>query len=72
MFIYKYKKIAKLNEITNLCNKLHVKYRASEAGISILNDKIKFFSIDEIYLDNTECINYIKSVADPSLQTYFL
>ena len=66
----KYKKMARVNEMIALAQSLSVDYRASTFGISILTkDTAKFFTTDEIYLNNKGCVKYIKRVAHPSLQT---
>ena len=72
-FVVKYKKNIVRNEVTELCIKLHVRFRNGDIGISILtDDTAKFFSLDELYHDNGKsCKKYIKQCANADLQTYF-
>ena len=69
----KYKKFSIINSCSDLAISLQVKYRASNLGISIFdkyNSCWRFFPLEEIYLTKgVNCKNYIKEVADPSLQT---
>lgn len=64
------KKVAKMNECMLLAVSLNVEFRCSLRGISILHGtSAKFFDIDKLYLDNSDCKKYIKECASPDLQT---
>lgn len=70
MHVIKRKKIAKMNECSTLANSLGVKFRCSPRGMSVLNGtSAKFFSIDKLYSDNSECKKFIKECASSELQT---
>lgn len=64
------KKIAKMNECINLAISLNVEFRGSARGLSILDGtSARFFSVDSLYIDNSECKKHIKKCASPDLQT---
>lgn len=69
----KYKRQARINDCAETAEILGVPFRCSQRGISILGvNENKFFDGDELLVDKSRCIKFIKQQADPSLQTYFI